>query len=168
MHMAQALCRTVLASLSLAAAACSSAATSSFVAPADPEVTVSSFMNAVRANDLRAMGQLWGTASGPAVGRMDADQLDMRLAVMQRYLTHETFQLVPPPSTASEREGRRMYQVELTRLGCLIQVPIELVRVKSGWLVTNVDLTRAGAPGRPCTGISSRGTSLAVGALIIP
>ena len=111
-------------------------------------------MNAVRANDLRAMGQLWGTESGPAVGRMDADQLDMRLAVMQRYLTHETFRLVPPPppSTASEREGRRMYQVELTRLGCVIQVPLELVRVKSGWLVTNVDLTTAGAPGRPCAG----------------
>ena len=150
--MAQALCRTVLASLALAAAACSSAATSSFVAPVDPEVTVSSFMNAVQANDLRAMGQLWGTESGPMAGRMDADQLDMRLTVMQRYLAHEKFQLVPPPSTATEREGRRMYQVELTRFGCLIQVPIELVQVESGWLVTNVDLTKAGTPGRACTG----------------
>ncbi len=151
--MAQALCRTVLASLALAAAACSSAATSSFVAPVDPEVTVSSFMNAVQANNLQAMGQLWGTESGPMAGRMDADQLDMRLTVMQRYLAHEKYQIVPPPSTATVREGRRTYQVKLTRFGCVVQVPIELVQVKSGWLVNNVDLTKAGTPGRPCTGI---------------
>ena len=150
--MAQALCRTVLASLALAAAACSSAATSSFVAPVDPEVTVNNFMNAVQENNLQVMGQLWGTESGPMAGRMDADQLDMRLAVMQRYLTHERFQLVPPPPTATMREGRRMYQVEFTRFGCVIKVPIELVQVKSSWLVTNVDLTRVGTPGRPCTG----------------
>ncbi len=106
-------------------------------------------MNAVQANDLRAMGQLWGTESGPMAGRMDADQLDMRLTVMQRYLAHEKYQIVPLPSTTA-REGRRMYQVELTRFGCVIQVPIELVQVKSGWLVNNVDLTRAGNPGRPC------------------
>lgn len=151
MLMAQALCRTVLVNLALVAAACSSAATnSSFVAPVDPDVTVSSFMNAVRTNDLWAMGQLWGTESGPMAGRMDADELDMRLTVMQRYLAHEKYQIVPAPSTATERKGRRRYQVELTRFGCVIQVPIELVQVKSGWLVNNVDLTRAGNPGRPC------------------
>ena len=148
--MAQALYRTVLGNLALATAACSSTTTSSFVAPVDPDVTMSSFMNAVQANDLRAMGQLWGTKSGPMAGRMDADQLDMRLTVMQRYLAHEKYQIVPAPSTATVREGRRRYQVELTRLGCVIQVPIELVQVKSGWLVNNVDLTRAGNPGRAC------------------
>ena len=58
-------------------------------------------MNAVQANDLRAMGQLWGTKSGPMVGRMDADQLDMRLTVMQRYLVHEKYQIVPARATAT-------------------------------------------------------------------
>lgn len=110
-------------------------------------------MNAVQANDLRAMGQLWGTKSGPMVGRMDADQLDMRLTVMQRYLVHEKYQLVPASATATVREGRRRYRVELTRFGCVVQVPIELVWVKSGWLVNNIDLTQAGTPGRPCTGM---------------
>lgn len=109
-------------------------------------------MNAVRVNNLQAMGELWGTESGPMVGRMDADQLDMRLTVMQRYLAHEKYQIVPAMATATVREGRRMYRVELTRFGCVIQVPIELVWVNSGWLVNNVDLTQAGNPGRPCAG----------------
>ena len=151
--MAQALCRTVLVSLTWAAAACGSTATSSFVAPADPEVTVTSFMNAVQANNLRAMGQLWGTESGPMIGRMDADQLDMRLTVMQRYLVNENYQILPARSTATPSEGRRMYELELTRLGCVLRVPIELVRVGGGWLVNDVDLTSAGNPGRPCSGI---------------
>ena len=34
-------------------------------APVSPEATVEAFMNAVRANSLVAMGDLWGTDRGP-------------------------------------------------------------------------------------------------------
>ena len=147
--MAQAFSRMVLVGIGYAAAACASSATNSFVGQVDPQATVASFMNAVRASDLEVMAQLWGTEDGPAAGRMDSEQLDMRLTVMIRYLAHETYQVVERP-TAVTRERHRLYQVELTRQGCDFLVPFELVWAGSGWLVSKVDLASAGNPGRPC------------------
>ena len=106
-------------------------------------------MNAVRASDVEAMAQLWGTREGPAADHMDSEQLDMRLAVMIRFLAHERYQ-VAERRTAVPREGYRSYQVELTRQGCLLLVPFETVLTGRGWLVSNVDLEQAGTPGRPC------------------
>ena len=148
--MTQAFSRMVLVGIGYAAAACASSPSNSFVGQVDPQATVASFMNAVRANDLAVMGQLWGTEDGPAADRMDSEQLDMRLTVMVRYLAHEEYQIVPRP-TGAPREGYRMYQVELTRQGCRLLVPFELVLTRrGGWLVSRVDLDQAGSPGRPC------------------
>ena len=63
--------------------------------PVVPEVTLTRFMAAVEANDLVAMSQLWGTSSGPAADDMDLAELEMRLTVMQRYLTHDEYQIEP-------------------------------------------------------------------------
>ena len=147
--MTQAFSRMILVGVGYAAAACASSAPNSFVAPADPQATVTSFMNAVQASNLEVMAQLWGTERGPAADHMDSEQLEMRLAVMIRFLAHEKYQ-VAERSTAIPREGYRLYQVELTRQGCLLRIPFEMVLAGRGWLVSNVDLEQAGTPGRPC------------------
>ncbi len=118
--------------------------------PLDPQVTVTRFMSAVEANNLFAMGQLWGTKDGPSIDDMDRAELDMRLTVMQRFLTHEEYEILEGGLTARVDDRTRAYQIRLKRAGCVHDVPFELVRVGGGWLVSNVDLAQAGNPARTC------------------
>ncbi len=148
--MAQVLRNTFLLSATLAVAACGSRASSSLMIPVDPQVTVTRFMSAVEANNLVAMGQLWGTKDGPSIEEMDSAELDMRLTVMQRYLTHEEYEILASGSTARVDDRTRAYRIRLTRAGCVHNVPFELVRVGGGWLVSKIDLTQAGNPARAC------------------
>ena len=148
--MAQVLRNTFLLSATLAVAACGSRASSSIMLPVDPQVTVARFMSAVDANNLLAMAQLWGTRDGPSIEKMDRTELDMRLTVMRSYLTHEEYEILASGSLARADDRTRAYDIRLTRAGCVHTVPFELVRVGGGWLVSNVDLTRAGNPARSC------------------
>ncbi len=107
-------------------------------------------MSAVDANNLLAMAQLWGTRDGPSIEKMDRTELDMRLTVMRSYLTHEEYEILASGSLARVDDRARAYDIRLTRAGCVHMVPFELVRVGGGWLVSNVDLTRAGNPARSC------------------
>jgi hypothetical protein len=118
--------------------------------PVDPEVTVTRFMSAVQANDVVTMGQLWGTSDGPAIGRMDRTELEMRLTVMQRYLRHDEYEILPGLATVRLDDRERAFRVQLTRAGCVHAVPFELVQVGGGWLVSNIDVTQAGNPSRRC------------------
>lgn len=118
-------------------------------APSDPEITVREFMNAVRANRLRTMGALWGTARGPAAGSMPAAELEQRLTVMRIYLEHERYELVPD-SDAVGSGGRRVLRLRLFRKGCTSVVPFTLVRYRDGWLISEIDLAAAGNPARIC------------------
>lgn len=120
--------------------------------PADPEVTVRSFMHAVSANSVIGMGQLWGTAKGPALGSMDRAILEQRLTVIRIYLEHEDFEIVPgdPVSGVDMAAGERAVFVRLNRRGCTPTVPFTLVPHAGGWLIRNIDLAAAGNPSRSC------------------
>ena len=133
-----------------ASAACSSGFTPTFPIPVDPQVTVNNFMSAVQANNLVAMGRLWGTKDGPMVQQMDRAQLDMRLAVMQRYLAHDGYQVLAAEALPGQNDGTLSYRIRLIRRGCVHLIPFELVQAGGGWLVENVDLTQAGNPARSC------------------
>ena len=148
--MAQVLRNTFLLSATLSITACGSRSSASLMLPLDPQVTVTRFMSAVEANNLFAMGQLWGTKDGPSIDDMDRAELDMRLTVMQRYLTHEEYEILEGGLTARVDDRTRAYQIRLKRAGCVHDVPFELVRVGGGWLVSNVDLAQAGNPARTC------------------
>jgi hypothetical protein len=108
-------------------------------------------MNAVAAEDLTRMAELWGTDRGPASVRMEREELQMRLSVMQRYLVHESYEvLVGQDQALRGDENRRSYQVRLIRGRCVAVVPFTLVRFREGWLVQTVDLGEAGNPARVC------------------
>ncbi len=130
--------------------ACGSKASPSMVLPVDPEVTLSRFMTAVQANDLVSMSQLWGTKDGPAARRMERAELNQRLTVMQIMLKHEQYEIMADESEAGLDGEIRAYHLRLTRLGCQVDVPFQLVRVGEGWLVSVIDLTQAGNPARAC------------------
>ena len=135
-----------------AVAACGAGSSPAFLTPVDPRLTVTQFLSAVEASDLATMAQLWGTSSGPALDQMDRGELDMRLTVMQRYLSHESYEITPVEATALSDVRTRLYQVRLTRRGCVVNVPFQVTRTGEGWLVSNVDLTQAGNPARSCGG----------------
>lgn len=120
--------------------------------PGDPEATVRSFMQAVSANSITGMGQLWGTSDGPASGRMDRATLEQRLTVIRIYLEHENFAIVPGDliAGADVEAGERALFVRLTRRGCTPTVPFTLVPYGGGWLIRSIDLAAAGNPSRRC------------------
>ncbi len=106
-------------------------------------------MAAVKANDLSTLGNLWGTSKGPASQRMARDELHKRLVIIQSYLAHESYTIVP--GTQAAPTGEQQVQVQLTRRGCTPVVPFTLVRYKGGWLVSSIDLSAAGNPAIPCS-----------------
>lgn len=149
-HMAQASSKMLLLGGVLAVMACGSKGFPSIMLPLDPEVTLSRFMSAVQANDLMSMSQLWGTKDGLAARKMERAELNQRLRVMQIMLKHDRYEITADASMAGFDDKTRAYHLRLVRLGCQVDVPFELVRVGEGWLVSVIDLTKAGNPARTC------------------
>lgn len=119
------------------------------VSPANSATgAVESFMQAVADSNLVRMAQLWGTASGPAARTKQPSDYERRVAVMQAYLRNESHRILP--LSQSGTEGRQDVQVEIRRELCTWVVPFTVIQTGDGWLVTQVDLTQAGNPARPC------------------
>lgn len=95
------------------------------------------FLAAVKAQDLQAMGVVWGTERGPARDVLDRADLDKRLVLLQQCYDHERFQILDEsPGT----EGSRMIRVQITR-GNVTRVPsFRVVRGPSErWYVLDTD-----------------------------
>ncbi len=131
-------------------AACGGQSVDPFIAPASPEATVTSFLSAVRSNDLTMMGRLWGTEEGPALGRMDTDELQQRLFVMQAYLDHQGYEVLPADPGMITLPDERSLRVRLLRNGCEVSVPFTVVQTDYGWLVGKVDLNQIPNPNTGC------------------
>ena len=136
----------VLAMLVLAACG----RTSTVPPPSSPEAAVRGFLDAISANSLTRMGELWGSSRGPARGYMKRAELEERLTIIRTYLQHDKYEILAsqglPPAVAGERTVR----VRLERKGCTPVVPFTLVPYAGGWLVSNIDLAQAGNPARRC------------------
>ena len=154
-RVAQALRLVPVVFLSVVLASCGGRGVATSVAPpTDPEMAVRSFMNAVSANSLLGMSQLFGSSRGPASDHMDQTELEQRLTVIRIYLEHEEFSIVPgDPVTAGEvQPGERVVFIRLTRKGCTPTVPFTLSPYQGGWLIRQIDLAAAGNPARRCGG----------------
>jgi hypothetical protein len=121
-------------------------------APVQPVQTatgaVQSFMQAVADSNLAKMASLWGTASGPASKTGQPRDYERRIVIMQAYLRNQSFRVT---SDVPESPNRRTLQVEIKRETCTWSVPFVAIKTGDGsWLVTQVDLTAAGNPARPC------------------
>ena len=120
--------------------------------------SVTQFLAAVKANDQKRMGELWGTERGPAAASMNRDALRQRLAVIQKYLDHTGYRVIEGPLVVPGRDELRTYRIELQRENCNQVMPIDVVRTHSGgWLVYDVHLESAGSPGR-CPPAATTGT----------
>jgi hypothetical protein len=128
---------------------CGGAGSSPAAAPANTATAaVQSFMKAVADSNLTAMANLWGTASGPASETKQPPDWQKRIAVMQAYLKSDSYRLTGDgPGTDS---NHRDVQVEIKRQVCTWSVPFVAVKSGQRWLVTQVDISAAGNPARPC------------------
>jgi hypothetical protein len=120
--------------------------------------SVTQFLAAVKANDLKRMGELWGTERGPAAESMNADVLRQRVTVIQKYLDHTGYRVIEGPLLVPGHDDRRTYRVELQRTNCNQVLPLEVIKTKSGgWLVYDVHLESAGSPSGRCPqGVGTR------------
>ncbi len=120
-----------------------------------PEGAVRNFMQAVADSNITRMGRYWGTSRGPAGVVHHPADYEQRLFVTQSFLRGSPFR-VQGTEPLGQDASRRLVRVELDRVDldgnrCTRGVPFTVVNTgKSGWIVTAIDLTLAGTPGRSC------------------
>jgi hypothetical protein len=115
---------------------------------ASPSEALTQFMRAAADSNLARMSELWGSSSGPSAQTRSPENFERRLVVIQAYLRADSSRIASNVSTDSD--NRRQLVVQIYREGCMKQIPATMTRVKGGWIVTNIDLTPAGNPARPC------------------
>jgi hypothetical protein len=152
--------------LVLAGFGCGGAQRPGSLTPQTPNEALSKFMDAVKANDLSRMGNLWGSDRGPASSYMSGDRLKRQLTTIQIYWNHSGYRIIDGPLPAQplnptfkdvpSADRLRDFRVELQRAsGCSQVVPITLVRTnRGGWLVYDVHLEAAGSPASRCPAAS--------------
>ena len=135
----------------LAACGGGSPAPAATPSPATPADALAGFLDAVRQNDLSRMGHLWGSERGPAAGWMAAEELNKRVAVIQKYLLHGGYRVVEGPMPVPGESRRMAFRVELRRDECVHVQAIDVVRVdRGGWVVQDVHLGEARSPVQAC------------------
>ena len=131
--------------------ACGGSPGTSTPVPQSINESVSQFLAAVKANDQKRMGELWGTERGPLANSMNAGVLRQRVTVIQKYLDHTGYRIIEGPLLVPGHNELRTYRVELQRANCNQVLPIDVVRTHSGgWLVFDVHLESASSPGGRC------------------
>lgn len=78
---------------------------------ANAREAVQKFLAAAKAENLQAMGSVWGTSEGPARSNMERSELEQREIVMLCYLKHDSY-VITSESPAANRE--RVFAVDLT------------------------------------------------------
>ncbi|MDP2481812.1 MAG: hypothetical protein Q8W45_00895 [Candidatus Palauibacterales bacterium] len=142
--------RLALLAFILASFGCAGKSSPSTPLPSGPTAAVEQFLAAVKANDLRTMGELWGSDKGPANNWMDQDYREKALTVMRMTLVHDSYAIDPAGTLPGGSERERVVRVQLRRNNCRPTVPFTTLHYQDGWLVTNIDLEAAGNPRRPC------------------
>lgn len=77
-----------------------------------PRDAATMFMGAVKAQDLQAMGAVWGTNQGAARDNMEREVLDKRLILLQACYDHDRFQIL---DESLGSDGSREIRVQVTR-----------------------------------------------------
>jgi hypothetical protein len=131
----------------LAATACSSATKAPETAPARmtgaaaPRTAVEQFLQAVRAEDLQAMGEIWGNAKGPARDQFERSELEKREIMMQGCFDHDKFRIL---DEAPGEGGQRVYRVELTKQNVVATPRFYAIQGPGGrWYVSDAEITAA-------------------------
>jgi hypothetical protein len=155
--------------MALCLAACGRSPRPGQVAPQTAQDALGKFMDAVKAKDLTRMGELWGTARGPASTYMEGDHLKRQLTTIQIYLDHKGYRVIEgplptPPFNPTYKnipplDRLRDFRVELQRADCNTVFPMTMVQTnQGGWIVYDVHLEALTTPGRCPPASTTTGT----------
>ena len=105
---------------------------------ADPVLAIRGFLAAAKAQDIQAMGALWGDNKGPARDQMDRSEAEKRELIMACYLKHDRYDIV---GDAPNPGGARALVVNLTLGDQTRSANFDVVQGPARrWYVQNVDL----------------------------
>jgi hypothetical protein len=97
----------------------------------------SMFVNAAQAQDLQAMGAVWGSAQGAARDNMERDVLDRRLIILQPCYVHDRAQILDDRIGSVMTE--HLVRIQLTRGTRTKTLEFKVVRGPSNrWYVEDV------------------------------
>ncbi len=77
-----------------------------------PQAAVDRLLAAIRAQDLQALGAVWGDKRGSAREIMPRDEYDKRVIIMQCYYSHNQARIVSGPTTKVDTV---LFNLELTK-----------------------------------------------------
>ena len=105
---------------------------------ADPVLAIRGFLAAAKAQDIQALGALWGDVQGPARDRMERSEAEKRELIMTCYLKHDRFDII---GDAPNPGGARAVAVSLTLGDKTRSTNFDVVQgPQRRWYVQNVDL----------------------------
>src|SRR5262245_4370882 len=84
------------------------------------------FVSAARAQDLQAMGAVWGNAQGSARDHMDRGEFERRLIILQPCYVHDRAQILDDSMGATPTE--RLVRIQLTRVNRTKTLQFKVVR----------------------------------------
>lgn len=108
------------------------------VGGATPAEAVAMMLAAAKAEDLQAVGAVWGDAEGLVREKWPRAEFEMRAFYIVKCLRNDRYQILSEGTGAS---GRRLATVQIVKGTNNLQTNFRLMMGKNGrWLVENVDL----------------------------
>lgn len=129
-----------IAVLLFLASACRPIASGPQTGATSPEGAVDAFISAAKAQDLQALGGIWGSAKGPARATMPRAELEQRELILIRLLCQDESRVT---SSTPGNEGRRILKLDMTRAGRTLPVTFTTIRgPEDRWYVEDVEVVK--------------------------
>jgi hypothetical protein len=129
--------RIVLALVLLAACRSAPREGTQITGAPSPRAAVDRLLGAIRAQDLQALGAVWGDQRGAARDIMPRDEYDKRVIVMQCYFSHDQSRVLSGPTTKVDTV---MFNLELTKGTVRAQTTAKTLQGPgSRWYVLTMD-----------------------------
>ena len=129
--------RIVLALVLLAACRSAPREGTQITGAPSPRAAVDRLLGAIRAQDLQALGAVWGDQRGAARDIMPRDEYDQRVIIMQCYFSHEQSRVLSGPTTKVDTV---MFNIELTKGTVRAQTTAKTLQGPgSRWYVLTMD-----------------------------
>jgi hypothetical protein len=129
--------RIVLALVLLAACRSAPREGTQITGAPSPRAAVDRLLAAIRAQDLQAVGAVWGDKRGAARDIMARDEYDQRVVVMQCYFSHDQSRVLSGPTTKVDTV---LFNLELTKGQIRAQTTAKTLQGPgSRWYVLTMD-----------------------------
>lgn len=103
-------------------------------------LVIEQFLRAVNANDLEAMGRLFGTEKGAVWERDPRPPTEQRMFALASILRHDDYRIEGAEIVPGRGEGVTRVQVRMVMKERTVGVPFTLVRSRDAWLVEQIGI----------------------------